>query len=105
MSKQEVESLEVGDSVAVEVGDAGEGEVSLGVLESKHEAQASVVCKNLAASGPGPWIAKIWGLEHRGGAVVKTHHPLDRIIARVEMQNNRLSPGSVELLRSRGVGI
>ena len=105
MPLQEVSALLLGDFVAYELGDAGEETVTLGVVDGIHNEQSLVIVRCVAPSGPGPWQRKIWSLAQRDGAPDKDQVSYEKLVARCELENNRLTNASVDLLRSRGVAI
>lgn len=105
MPDSEVAELIVGDMIAVEVGGLGAEEVRLGLLDAVHQGQGLVSLRGMVASGPGPWHQRLWSLELRDGAAVLEQHAVGKLISRVGMEANRLTPGSVESSRQRGVGI
>ena len=105
MPEPEVLSLLPNDFVAFETGEAGEETATLGALESLHQEQMACTVKLMSPSGPGPWQQKTWNLSQRDGSPIKEQIGFHKLIARCELENNRLTQASVDTLRSRGVAI
>jgi hypothetical protein len=105
MPQPEIDALHPGDILAVEVGDVGDESVRMVSLEVMHANQSLCTTRGMVAAGPGPWHHRTWALEMKDGATVQEQHALERLISRVELEGNRLSSASVDLLRSRGVSI
>ena len=105
MPRAEIDQLQKGDLLAIEVGEAGEEEVRNAALEFLHKGQSLVAVFAMAPVGLGTWAQKTWSLEQREGTAVTEQHSFSRHIARVELDRGRLSCGSLELLRRRGVGV
>ena len=103
MPQSELELLAEGDFLAIEVGSVGDEEVRLAQLQSLHPAQSLATVRGLVPSGRGPWHLRSWSLEVAAGRQARDQYPYDKLICRTELENNVLTKGSVELLRSRGV--
>ena len=54
MPKEELDVLTQGDVVAVEVGESGEEEVRMGLLDAKHEQYLRSGCLPVGAAAPSP---------------------------------------------------
>ena len=99
LGDEEAARLVEGDIVAYVVGD----QAGLLVVDETHKEQALVSGRKLAPTGPGSWSQRTWQIEQRGGSAVRGQEAYRDLLCLVELEEGKLTPASVESLRSSGV--
>ena len=102
MPLSESSALQLRGFVAFQI---GEETITLAVIDAIHLEQSLVTVRVMVPAGPGPWQGKTWSLDLKGGTPNKDQVETSKLIARVELEGNRLTTATVELLRPRGVAI
>jgi hypothetical protein len=105
MSDEDISVLQIGDLVSYIVDDDGDEHVGLLLIEGLHLAQHQVTGRELEAPGPGAWSQRTWAITLENGVPKRGMVPYAKVLAKVELENNRLTGGSLETLRARGVAV
>ena len=101
MGEEDAGRLTSGDVVAVA---AGENAVGLVVVDDTNAAQKLVSGRKLAPENrPGSWAQRIWSIETRQNAAVRTQENYEDLLCLVRLEEGRLTPASLEALRGVGV--
>jgi len=99
MSEAESKLLQPNDVVVHEEGE----DAALLVVDFVHQEQKHVTGRKLTASGPGAWSQRVWKVEVTADSTVRGQVTFAQLLCRVELEQNKLTAGSLELMKKTGV--
>ena len=100
MKREEILLLKDDDTVVYQEG----GKVGLLAIDAVHEEQSRVSGRRLeSAQSRGAWHWRDWRVENKDGAPVRGQDNVSDLLCAIELQDGRLTPGSVEQMRKAGI--
>lgn len=99
MPAGEAELLQEKDVVAVKDGDSA----FLIVVDSNHNAQREVTGRRLTATGSGAWAGRVWVVDPTVAETGLSREKYEDLLCVVELENARLTPGSIETMRKKAI--
>ena len=85
-------------------GDDEEGtSAALVIVDMVHPEQKRVSGRRLKAQGSGPWRERLWQVDAAQGEGSTVHLPKTDLLCVVELQDAKLTAGSIEAMRKVGV--
>ena len=95
--------LHANDVVCYEEEEDGEASAGLIIVDAIHADQRAVSGRALRAVGQGPWKDRTWQIDVTAYQAHRAQVGFGRLLCRVELENAKLSGGSVESMRKSGV--
>ena len=103
MTEAEALLLHGNDVVCYEEEEDGEASAGLIIVDAIHADQRAVSGRALRAVGQGPWKDRTWQIDVTAYQAHRAQVGFGRLLCRVELENAKLSGGSVESMRKSGV--
>jgi transposase InsO family protein len=103
MREAEAALLQVNDVVCYETSLADGTGAALLIVDAVHGEQKAVSGRKLRAVGQGPWKERVWQVDAGAEALERGQVGFADLLCRVELENSKLSGGSVEAMRNSGV--
>ena len=76
---------------------------ALVVIDAVHAEQQRVSGRKLVAMGQGPWRERLWQVDVSCGAAVAVQLSWKQLLCNVELEQGKLSGGSIDAMKKVGV--